>query len=359
MLGFKTRALVNIRYGWEGFMPAPSSLKSAGRGLLSVSLAMLLFAALPARGQTLPQRETVSGTTPKPQQSPKTGVGSAYATPTEQALGRGGHAAETNPGRTPHASSNSAAIGEAVGAATAAVMIGELIAHHNASPQKLGQEGPQVRKEFDMNEFVVKGLVRPNWPVVLDFMIDGPGTVHVEIIADKHRHEATLNSKPNHRGYLIFRLPENFGAGLQTAIYKVTAVGPNGNKNSAPQLRTYGLGAGDKAVGSVAIDQLTFQPATIHPKAKEVADYGFHAHSAFDSVRAEFIFTTLYNGHLLVQKDQEDKLAPVPEGERPKGTWNGNGKAGEHMLQIRAWRGYQNGGDWVVAWSPDIVDVVK
>jgi hypothetical protein len=268
-----------------------------------VSLAMLLFAALPARGQTLPQRETVSGTTPKPQQSPKTGVGSAYATPTEQALGRGGHAAETNPGRTPHASSNSAAIGEAVGAATAAVMIGELIAHHNASPQKLGQEGPQVRKDF--------------------------------------------------------RLPENFGAGLQTAIYKVTAVGPNGNKNSAPQLRTYGLGAGDKAVGSVAIDQLTFQPATIHPKAKEVADYGFHAHSAFDSVRAEFIFTTLYNGHLLVQKDQEDKLAPVPEGERPKGTWNGNGKAGEHMLQIRAWRGYQNGGDWVVAWSPDIVDVVK
>jgi hypothetical protein len=29
------------------------------------------------------------------------------------------------------------------------------------------------------------------------------------------------------------------------------------------------------------------------------------------------------------------------------------------MLQIRAWRGLENGGDWVVAWSPDIVDVVK
>jgi hypothetical protein len=44
---------------------------------------------------------------------------------------------------------------------------------------------------------------------------------------------------------------------------------------------------------------------------------------------------------------------------RAGGTWEGKGKPGEHMLQIRAWRGLENGGDWVVAWSPDIVDVVK
>jgi hypothetical protein len=181
----------------------------------------------------------------------------------------------------------------------------------------------------------------------------------VDIIADKQQYRATMTNTPNRRAYAIIHLPANFGTKLQTGLYQIRSIPVAGANTPAPGLRTYGLGAGEKAVGSVAIDQLTFQPATIHPKAKEVADYGFHAHSAFDSVRAEFIFTTLYNGHLLVQKDQEDKLAPVPEGERPKGTWNGNGKAGEHMLQIRAWRGYQNGGDWVVAWSPDIVDVVK
>jgi hypothetical protein len=75
-------------------------------------------------------------------------------------------------------------------------------------------------------------------------------------------------------------------------------------------------------------------------------------------VRAEFIFTTLYNGRVLVQKEQEEQLSPIPEGERARGTWKG-GKPGEHMLQIRAWRGLESGGDWVVAWSPDIVDVVK
>jgi hypothetical protein len=29
------------------------------------------------------------------------------------------------------------------------------------------------------------------------------------------------------------------------------------------------------------------------------------------------------------------------------------------MLQVRAWRGLENGGDWVVAWSPDIVNVIQ
>jgi hypothetical protein len=348
------------------YSSAHSLVKSASRLLLSTTLAMLVFLAVPAPGQnppyaveTQPGSQSTSTTTPTTKQPPKTNSGPTYGV-TGQQQGTKTHPQETNPGRTPHASNEGATIGAAVGAAAAAVTIGELIAHHNASPQKLGHDGPQVQKEFDMNGFVIKGLVHPNWPVVLDFMIDSPGSVQVEITAkDKHRYEATLNNAPNHRGYVIFRLPANFGTKLQTAIYRITAVPAPGGKTPAPRLRTYGLGAGEKAVGSVAIDQLTFQPATIHPKANEVAAYGFHAHSAFDSVRAEFIFTTLYNGRLLVQKDQEDKLAPVPEGERAKGTWKGNGKPGEHMLQIRAWRGYENGGDWVVAWSPDIVDVVK
>jgi hypothetical protein len=330
-------------------MPAHSPVKSASRALVSMTLATLVFLAVPAPGQT-----PTYGVETQP------GSQSTSTTASQQPSAKGGHPAEINPGRTPHTSSNGAAIGAAVGAAAAAVTIGEIIAHHNASPSKLGHDGPQVPKEFDMSGFVIKGLVHPNWPVVLDFMIDSPGSVQLEIVAaDKHRYERRLTNTPNRRGYVIIRLPAEFGTKLQTAIYQVHSIPPAGSNAAAPRLRAYGLGAGEKAVGSVAIDQLTFQPATIHPKSNEVADYGFHAHSAFDSVRAEFIFTTLYNGRLLVQKDQEEKLSPVPEGERAKGTWKGNGKPGEHMLQIRAWRGFENGGDWVVAWSPDIVDVVK
>lgn len=321
----------------------------------SLTIATLLLAANPLLAQ--PPHGTSDGPPPPPPPS----RGSDSPTPRQPPPSHG-HDAETDPGQRPHGSSDGAAIGGAIGAVGAGVLIGELIAHHNASsPDKLGHDGPQVPKQFDMNSFEIKGLARPSWPVVLDFILDSPGAVQIDIIAadSKHHYRATMTNTPNHRAYGIIHLPPDFGTKLQTAVYAVRSLASPGANTPAPQLRTFGLGAGDKAVGSVAIDQLTFKPATIHPAVKEVANYGFHAHSAFDGVRAEFIFTTLYNGHVLIEKDQEAKLSPIPEGERARGTWEGKGKSGEHMLQIRAWRGLENGGDWVVAWSPDIVDVVK
>jgi len=60
-----------------------------------------------------------------------------------------------------------------------------------------------------------------------------------------------------------------------------------------------------------------------------------------------------------VQKDQEEKLSAIGEDERARETWEAKGKPGEPMVQVRAWRGLESGGDWVVAWSPNVVDVVE
>ncbi len=358
-------------------MLAHSFLKSAGGGRLStaIALAMLLPYSNRLNGQTQQPGELQPYTTstthvsqqPQPTPPKQTGQtsgngrdGNAGATvPTSQKpSATGNHAADTYQGNSPHSSDKGPGI--AAGSVAAGLIVAELINHYNKSPNKLGHDGPQVPKQFNMNGFVIKGLVYPNWPVALDFRLDSPGTVQMVITAaDGHRFQATMTNTPNRRAFGIFHLPANFGTKLQTAVYQVTSLPLPGTNGPAPGLRTYGIGAGERAVGSVAIDQLTFQPATIHPQAKEVATYSYHAHSAFDGVRAEFIFTSFFNGSLVVQKEEEDKLSPIPEGERGRGTWQGRGKSGEHMLQIRAWRGLENGGDWVVAWSPDIVDVVK
>ena len=326
--------------------------------LLAVAALVFVPSLSEAQYAAAPPQTPQTSIDTKPQQS----AGAPNIPASQKPPSRGPlHPPETNPGRTPRGSNDGAAIaGAAAGTALGVGIIAELIAHHNASPEKLGKDGPEVPKDFDMNGFAVKGLVGPNWPVVLDFMIDSPGKVQIDIIAadNKHHYRATMTNAPNHRAYAIIRLPADFGTKTQIAAYQVLSI-PASSSAPAPQLRTYGLGAGEKAVGSVAIDQLTFQPAMIHPAIKEVANYSFHAHSSFDGVRAEFIYTTLYNGHLLVEKDQEAKLSPIPEGEQARGTWEGKGKTGEHMLEVRAWRGLENGGDWVVAWSPDIVDVVK
>jgi hypothetical protein len=313
----------------------------------------------------------------------------ASRTSSQGSTGKYGHGAQTSTGQTPHSSSDAPKIEEAVIAGAAAVVITELIMHHD-TPNKVAEHGPEVPKELDMSGFSIKGLARPGWPVVLDYVLNGPGGVEVTVAGDHHStFSCIMTGRLSQRGFQIFNLPTGFGdesssaqgtpapigycpervmtmgqppsGKLQIANYRITAVNPRGSTGPPPQLRIFGLGAGEKAVGSVAIDQLTFQPPSIHPAAHEVADFGFHAHSDFDGVRAEFVFTTLNssNGHILLQLDQEQKLDPIPEGERGRGTWNGNGKPGEHMLQVRAWRGFKNGGDWVVAWSPDIVDVVK
>jgi hypothetical protein len=337
-------------------MIAHSSTRCAKREL-GLVLAMVCF-FLPARGQTPP----IGKIGPPPSQSsqpPKTNTPPPSVPASQKPSTKGGHPAETAPGRLPHSSDGGRDIGAALGAAGLGAIFGELVTHQNVSPEKLGHDGPQVPKEFDMSGFMIKGLVYPNWPVVLDFMLDSPGSVLLEIVTEKKRYRAMMQNTPNRRAYAIIRLPANFSNKLETAFYRVRAVPAAGANGPAPALRAYGIGAGEKAVGSVAIDQVTFQPPTIRPKANEVANYAFHAHSAFDTVHAEFAFTALYNGRVLVQKDHEEKLAPIPEGERARGTWKGEGKPGEHMLQIRAWRGLQNGGDWVVAWSPDIVDVIK
>lgn len=331
-------------------MAAYSSFKAAGRRTFSISLVLLVSFGLRAQDRTPVAQTTVPS---------RSGSSSSSVSASQEPSTKGGHQAETNPGRTPHGSSDGPAIAAAAGAAAVAVIAGELAAHH-LSPEKLGHQGPQVPKEFDMSGFVIKGLVQGDWPIVLDFVIDSPGFAQVDVAAGNRHFLVRMHNEPNRRGFAKVRLPKYFGTKPQIATYNIRSMPVEGSKDPAPRLRAYGFGAGEKAVGSVAIDQLTFQPATIHPKAQEVADYGFHAHSAFDGVKAGFIFTTLQNGRVLVQKDQEEDLSPVPEGERAKGTWKGNpGKAGEHMLQIRAWRGLQSGGDWVVAWSPDIVDVVK
>src|SRR6202030_1385527 len=70
------------------------------------------------------------------------------------------------------------------------------------SPEQWAKNGPTVPQQFDMSGFAVKGLVRPSWPIVLDFMLDSPGAVQFDIIAaDKSHYRAVMSNTPNRRAY--------------------------------------------------------------------------------------------------------------------------------------------------------------
>jgi hypothetical protein len=268
------------------------------------------------------------------------------------------HGADTNSGQRVSGMSGgekAAIFGGIFAAAVATAVVVHQHEHKQPSPEDLMKNGPQVPQNVLMNHLVVDGLIGPGWPVGLDFQLEGPGSVTLDITtADKVQYHQVLTNNLNGRGITISR-PDGLPDKLQSATFDVETVPPAGSNGPPPDLRVYGMAAGPYAVGSIAIDQVTFGPSAV--KMKQDAQYGFHSHSDFSNVRADFMFTGLKDNHIVMKQDNETQLSPVNKDEHAQGSLQGKGTEGQHLLQIRAWRG--NSGDWVVAWSPDVVTLAK
>ena len=269
-----------------------------------------------------------------------------------------GHDADTRTGQKPSGMSGGEKAG-IIGGIVAAGVTAALLVHHyqhkQPSANDLIKKGPQVPENVLMNHLIVDGLIGPGWPVGLDFQLEGAGNVTFDITtADKVHYHQVLTASPNGRGITI-TYPGDLPDKLQAATFDVEAVAPAGSNGSSPSLRVYGMAAGPFAVGSIAIDQVTFGPSEV--KMKQTAQYGFHSHSDFSNVCADFMFTGLKDNHIVMKQDNETQLSPVIRDEHAQGQLQSKGTEGQHLLQIRAWRG--NSGDWVVAWSPDMVTLSK
>jgi hypothetical protein len=240
-------------------------------------------------------------------------------------------------------------------AAVATAIVVHQHEHKMPSSDDLMKNGPQVPQNVLMNHLIVDGLIGPDWPVGLDFQIEGPGSVTLDITtADKVQYHQVLTNDLNGRGITVTR-PDGLPDKLQAATFDVEAIAPAGSNGPPPNLRLYGMAAGPYVVHSIAIDQVTFGPASV--RMKQEAQFGFHSHSDFSNVRADFMFTGLKDNHIVMRQDNETPLGPVTQNEHAQGSLQGKGTEGQHLLQIRAWRG--NTGDWVVAWSPDVVTLAK
>jgi hypothetical protein len=242
-------------------------------------------------------------------------------------------------------------------AAAAGLTIWAVHHHEHALPSvnDLMKNGPRVPESSTMAHLIVDGIIGPNWPVGLDFQIEGPGSVTLDITtAEKVHYHQVLTNDLHGRGITITR-PQGLPDKLQPATFDVEGVPPAGSTGPPPTVRIYGIAAGPHAVGSIAIDQVSFGPAQVKMKAE--AQYAFHSHSVFSNVCADFMFTGLKDNHIVMKQEDEKRLSPVGQDEHAQGSLTTKGSAGQHLLQIRAWRG--DSGDWVAAWSPDVVTLSK
>lgn len=240
------------------------------------------------------------------------------------------------------------------GGAAAAILITEFM-HHKTPEQKLRDKGPQLESEINMSGFAVKGFVKGGWPVVLDYQLPPGGEVVLTVAAEGAVTQEYHLDASDQRRQEIVSLPQDFGEKPRAGLYSIRAQSKGTAQPQPVYLRVYGLGAGEEAVGSVAIDELSFGPQKI--RKKDDASFGFHSHSEFNRTMAEFMRSGLSNGQLINNLDGEKEVKQlVTENKRIEDKWNTKkARSGDHLLQVRAWR--FSGSDWVIAWSADLVEV--
>ena len=232
------------------------------------------------------------------------------------------------------------------------------------APEKiLSEQGPQLPPQFNMSSVSVAAFVKGNWPVVVDYEVNQPGLylllVSAEGVAPLFYQ---LNGTQPGRRQQILNTPARFGTQPRPGSYTVYALSNQLGEANPIYLRVFGMGAGERAVGSVAIDQLHFTPASIRPKDKQNALYGFHSHADFEKVTAEFALVGLAGGTIVGRVEDKQDLKEVVrrDTEIANKQWDprkAKASPGQHLFQVRAWYTLKKGGDWVIAWSPQLVRV--
>ena len=247
------------------------------------------------------------------------------------------------------------AVGVGAGA-LAGLILYKIATHRSDHIRTLSEKGPQFAELVHMSKFQVTGFVKGSWPVVLDYEAEPGASVLLTIAAEGSAPlTATLPTQQTGRQMVRVMVPAALGTDLKIADYTIVST----RSQSDPRLvyfRVYGFGAGPRAVGSVAIDQLKFGPRVITASHSET-QIGFHAHTTFDKVRAEFMQLQVVD-NCLENKQFDDKTfkGRLLENDSLQDTWNGKkSHPGQIQFRVRGWMTKDSGGDWVSAFSPDLV----
>ena len=227
----------------------------------------------------------------------------------------------------------------------------------------LSDRGPQFPPEFSMSNISVVGFVKGDWPMVLDYEVKQPGLFLLSVSAEGVAPFFYIleGSQPGRRQQIL-RIPARFGSQPKVGNYTVHALTDKPGEATPIYLRVFGIGAGERAVGSVAIDQLHFTPPSVRPKDKQNAFYGFHSHADFEKVTAEFQLVGLLDGAVVGRLEYEEDVKDLVRRDteiqnKPWDPRKAKAAPGQHLFQVRAWYTLKKGGDWVIAWSPQLVRV--
>jgi hypothetical protein len=225
----------------------------------------------------------------------------------------------------------------------------------------LSESGPQFLAEYLLSNFSARVFVRGGAPMVVEYQLGNEAAATVTLTVKTKKDEQTFTRRLEPTGgevkHEVFRLPEAFGKKPAVATLSVKAENKDPARQEPPDFEVYGLGMGEKAVGSMVIEGLSFQPGRVHATGKEKAAYSFHSRSDFPSARVEFRLTgRTPGGQLFNRAVGDEKIKRIRRGDSVSREWDGRNRKGEvskgrHQLVVKAWYTEKKGGDWARASS--------
>lgn len=234
--------------------------------------------------------------------------------------------------------------------------------HRGSYLSVLSSKGPQFAAAYLASKIVADVFARGGAPFVVEYQLGPESTASVTLVAKVKKQEKSVTFHLEPTGdqikQVIFQLPADV-FGSKPVVTKLTVKAENIDQTTQPppNFELYGLGMGEKAVGSMVIVGLNLTPDRVRATRKEKVVYGFRSRSDFDEAYAEFhILGYTSSGEPTKTSVNYQKISGIRRGDLKGGEWNGkNGKGkvsqGRHQLVVKAWYPAKKGGDWTRAWS--------
>jgi hypothetical protein len=245
-----------------------------------------------------------------------------------------------------------------------------------ARSELLDKKGPQLAGVFNMSNFSIMGFAKGSWPVVVDYFLEQDSLLIV-VVAPEGMEPAIyhLEGKKGHWQSRI-NLPASIGPKPVVAHYAIRALDDNIGQVATSHLHLHGIAVGEKAVGSIGIDQVSFSPSAIHVAMGEQAHYMFHSKMDFKNVDVDFVRLAVSQGQIIAARIGGKSMGSINRNDQRTGNWDGKSDGGgkyaqsyppelrnwlkapqgQHLVQVRAWWGAKDG-DWATALSDDYVTV--
>lgn len=227
-------------------------------------------------------------------------------------------------------------------------------------------EGPGFDARYSNSCMPIRCLVQGGWPMVVDYSPDGQSITTIELHVQGQSKPVVfeLVNNPGRR-LMMFKLPASIGDSSRPAVMLVRSMRNKPGERGPGHARIHGLGAGPRAVGSVAIQQVDFRPPVIQRSALQQARYSFLSKSDFNHFAVGVLRIDGADGQIKVGLAREFGFAGGISrgtlfGRAPERLWDGTdagnkASIGNHIIQVRAWMSSRNEADWVTAWSEQTV----